>query len=252
MLAAGLVHAAEDRFPRVADAYLVKRDGRLLWAGHENQRLAPASLTKLMTALIILERGHLEEVVVVSRRATRETGTVMRLKAGENLRARELLAALVVRSANDACQALADHVSKDFVGMMNVRAIALGLKNTRFTNACGHDAAGHYSSAADLARLAEQVARHEEFMRLARLDRVRIATVDGGRRFELANTNALIGRYDGAIGMKTGSTSRAGHCLIALAERRGERVLLVMLNARNRWWNAHWLLDQAFETRASM
>lgn len=230
----------------------MKRDGRLLWAAHQDQRLPPASLTKLMTALLVLERGRLDEVVVVSRRAPRETGTVMGLRAGENLRARELLAALVVRSANDACRALADHVSKDFVGLMNQRAGALGLRNTRFANPCGHDGEGHYSSASDLARLAEQVAQHEEFLRLARLDRVRIATLDGRRKFDLANTNALIGRYEGAIGMKTGVTSRAGHCLIALAERRGERVLLVMLNARNRWWNAHWMLDQAFEARAGM
>ena len=230
----------------------MKRDGRLLWAGNEEQRLPPASLTKLMTALIVMERGSLEQVVVVSRRATRETGARMGLRAGENLRIRELLAALVVRSANDACQALADHVSKDFVGLMNQRAAALGLKNTRFVNACGHDAKGHYSTAADLARLADEVSKHEEYLRLSRLPRVRVATVDGGRRFMLFNTNALIGRYDGAIGLKTGNTSRAGNCLVALAERDRVRVVLVMLNSPNRWWTAAGLLDRAFEAPAPM
>jgi D-alanyl-D-alanine carboxypeptidase (penicillin-binding protein 5/6) len=85
-------------------------------------------------------------------------------------------------------------------------------------------------------------------MRLARLPRIRIASADGSRRFELANTNALIGRYEGAIGIKTGSTSRAGHCLVALAEKNGVRVLIVMLNSPNRWWNAVGLLDRAFQT----
>jgi D-alanyl-D-alanine carboxypeptidase (penicillin-binding protein 5/6) len=246
LAAACLAEAAEDRFPRVAGAYIVKRDGRVLWAAREEQRLAPASLTKLMTALLVLERGHLEEVVVVSRRATAETGSTMGLKPGDNVRERELLAAMVVRSANDACQALADHVSKDFVGLMNRRAAAMGLKNTRFVNACGHDGPGHYSTAADLARLAEQVTQHEEFRRLAKLDRVRIATVDGRRRFQLVNTNTLVGRYDGVIGIKTGSTSRAGNCLIALAERNGVTVLVVMLNSPNRWRAAPDLLDSAF------
>lgn len=227
----------------------MKRDGRLLWAGAADERLPPASLTKLMTSLIAMERGSLEEIVVVSRGASRETGTRIGLKAGENLRMRDLLAAMVMRSANDACRALADHLGKTtagFVAQMNQRAANLGMRDTRFLDPCGHDREGQYSTAADLARLAERVMQHAEYMRLARLSRARIASVDGSRKFALHNTNALIGRYDGAIGLKTGFTGRAGNCLVALAERDGVRVLAVLLNAPNRWWNAAGLLDRAF------
>jgi len=250
VLAACLAHAAEDRFPKVAEAYLVKRDDRLLWAGGVDARLPPASLSKMMTALLALERGRLDEVVTVGRGALQATGTRIGLRPGEKLRARDLLAATVVRSANDACLALADHVGKTtagFVAIMNRRAASMGMANTHFADPCGHDRDGQYSTASDLLRLAEQVMRHEEYLRLARIASMTIST-DGGRIFQIHNTNALIGRYSGAIGLKTGYTERAGNCLVALAEREGVRVLVVMLNAPNRWWNAVGLLDRAFET----
>ncbi|OGA41889.1 MAG: hypothetical protein A3G28_02710 [Betaproteobacteria bacterium RIFCSPLOWO2_12_FULL_68_19] len=249
LLAAGAARAAGDPYPWIAAAYVVKRDGALLWAGQPEARLAPASLAKLMTALLALERGGLDDPVTVGRGVLQATGTRLGLKPGERLRAGDLLAATVVRSANDACRALAEHLGRttnNFVLKMNGRAAALGLANTHFADPCGHDREGQYSSAADLARLAEQVMRHEEYLRLARMERLTIRALDGGRRFALRNTNALIGRYPGAIGLKTGYTEAAGNCLVALAERDGVRVLAVLLNAPNRWWNAVGLLDRAF------
>ena len=227
----------------------MKRDGQLLWAGRPHARLAPASLTKLMTALLVLEGGHLEDTVTVSRAAARETGTRLGLRAGQQLVARDLLAAMVVRSANDACRALADHAGPDFAARMNRRAEALGLADTHFVEPCGHDRPGQYSSAADMARLAEEALRHDEFASLARTRSGTIATLDGRHRFRFASTNALLGRYPGALGIKTGSTDAAGHCIVALAERSGVRVLLVLLHARDRWWNAAGLLDRAFEAK---
>jgi D-alanyl-D-alanine carboxypeptidase (penicillin-binding protein 5/6) len=132
VLAACLAHAAEDRFPKVAEAYLVKRDDRLLWAGGADTRLPLASLAKMMTALLALERGRLDEVVTVGRGALQATGTRIGLRPGEKLRARHLLAATVVRSANDACRALADHVGETtagFVAIMNRRAASMGMAN---------------------------------------------------------------------------------------------------------------------------
>jgi D-alanyl-D-alanine carboxypeptidase (penicillin-binding protein 5/6) len=198
-----------------------------------------------MTSLLVLERGRLDEIVSVSPAAARAGGARMGLKAGERFAARDLHAAMVVRSANDACRALADHVAADFVALMNARAAALGLAGTRYADPCGHDRDGQHTTAADVARLAEAVMAQPEYLRLARLPRVRVASA-AGRKFELATTNALIGRYAGAIGLKTGYTSAAGHCLVALAERDGTRVLVVMLNSPNRWWNAVGLLDRAF------
>lgn len=251
-LAAGTARAVEDPYPWIASAYLVKRDGVILWAGQEQARLAPASLAKLMTALLALERGKLDQPVTVGRGVLQATGTRIGLKPGEQLRAGDLLAATVVRSANDACRALAEHLGpsvRAFVVKMNQRAAALGLANTHFADPCGHDREGQYSSAADLARLAEEVMRHDEYLRLARLEKVSFKTLDGGRGFALRNTNALLGRYPGAIGLKTGHTEGAGNCLVALAERDGVRVLAVLLNAPNRWWNAAGLLDRAFAAR---
>ncbi len=241
------MRAAEDRFPRVADAYLVKRDGVVIWAGHEQLRMAPASLTKMMSALVTLESGQLDDVVTVSRAASRETGSRIGLKAGQQLRVGSLLAAMVVRSANDACRAIADHFGVTFVTRMNRRAIAMGLRDTQFVDPCGHDKPGQYSTAVGLARLAEHAMQQPEFARLARTERITIATIDGKKKFSFTTTNALLGRYDGAIGVKTGTTGRAGNCVIALAERNGVRVLVVLLNARNRWWNVHGILDRAFE-----
>src|SRR6266581_3046231 len=242
-LAAGAV-CADDRagnpYPWIASAYVVKRDGALLWAGQPDARLPPASLAKLMTALLALERGALEAPVTVGRGVLQATGTRIGLKPGEKLRAGDLLAATVVRSANDACRALAEHLGKtvaNFVLGMNQRAAALGLANTHFADPCGHDREGQYASAADLMVLAEQVMRHDEYLRLARLERLTVRTLDRSRSFALRNTNALIGRYPGAIGLKTGYTEGAGNCLVALAERDGVRVLAVLLNAPNRWWN---------------
>lgn len=237
----------EDRYPRVAQAYLVKRDGLVIWAGNAQAHLSPASLTKMMSALVTLESGRLDEIVTVSRAASREPGSRIGLKAGDQLVARDLLAAMIVRSANDACRALADHAGVTFVARMNQRAAALGLRDTQFVDPCGHDRPGQYSTAADLARLAEQVMQQPEFARLARSERITIATVSGRRKFHFTTTNALLGRYEGAIGVKTGSTGRAGNCLVAIVERDGVRVVLVLLNAKNRWWNAVGLLDRAFE-----
>jgi len=230
----------------------VKRDGRVLWAANANERLAPASLTKMMTALVLLESNRLDDIVTVSRAAAREKGSRIGLHAGDQLLARDLLAAMVVHSANDACRAVADHIGVTMVARMNQRAASLGLRDTQFADPCGWDKPGHYSSAADLARLAEQVMQQPEFARLARLASVTIATTNGQRKFHFTNTNALIGRYEGAIGVKTGTTGRAGNCLVALAERNGVRVLVVMLRARNRWWTAVGLLDRAFELRPQL
>jgi len=243
---------AENRFPRVADAYLVKRDGRVLWASGEEERHAPASLTKMMTALLVLEGGKLEDPVVVSRAASRQPGSHIGLRAADQLRARDLLAATIMHSANDACRALADYYGGPiFVARMNQRAIALGLRNTRFVDPCGHDRPGQYTTASDLARLAEQVLQHPEYQHLASIRETTIRTLDGRRSFHLRNTNALVGRYEGTIGVKTGTTGMAGYCVVAAAERNNSRVIVVLLNAPHRWRVAPRLLDQAFGEQAT-
>ncbi|MBI2385869.1 MAG: D-alanyl-D-alanine carboxypeptidase [Elusimicrobia bacterium] len=252
LAAAAPASAARNAFPKAAAAYVVERDGKVLWSGNAGKRVQPASLAKMMTALLVIEEGRLDETVTVSRAAARETGTRLGLREGDRVKARDLLTAAIVRSANDACRALADvrrGTEAKFVAAMNARAEALGLKDTRFANACGHDADGQYSTAADIAALAGQVAKKPEYLAAARLERATVRT-EGGREFTFDNTNALIGRYPGAVGLKTGTTPGAGTCLAALAERDGVRVLMVLLRARDRWWGGDALLDRAFAADA--
>lgn len=233
--------------------YLVKINGQVFRQRNADIRRAPASLTKMMSALVVLERCDPDEVVVVSRSAAHETGSRIGLRRGEKVRVRDLLAAALIASANDACRALADHAcgnQKDFVVQMNARARALDLENTHFTNACGHDSKGLYSNAHDLARLAERAMQLPQFAELVSRRSMRISTVDGKRTYHLRNKNRLIGRYPGAIGVKTGTTPNAGQCLVALAEREERRVLIVIMHSRNRWRAAPALLDAAFAASA--
>jgi D-alanyl-D-alanine carboxypeptidase (penicillin-binding protein 5/6) len=246
---AARVEAAGDPFGNVATAYLVKVDGREVWARNADAPLPPASLTKMMTALLVLERADLRSVVTVSREASRETGTRLGLLPGYRVIVLELLAATLIGSANDACHALAEHVAGSetrFVDLMNARAREMGLSNTRFANACGHDAPEMRSTARDLARLAETAMGNPVFAKMAGLEDGWISTADAEKKFSIRNKNLLIGRYRGAIGVKTGFTGSAGKCLVALAERGGKRVLLVLLNAPDRWWKAEEILDAAF------
>jgi D-alanyl-D-alanine carboxypeptidase (penicillin-binding protein 5/6) len=236
-------------FSKAAKAYLVRVQGKDLWSAGDEQRLPPASLTKLMTALLVLEHYHPDDVVTISKAAAAEPPSKIGLHAGDRLRVADLLAAALIHSANDACHALADWrdgSEAKFVVRMNRRAKQMGLKNTHFANACGLDAPGHYSSARDIAVLADAAMNKPTFARLVRKQQMVVRTVDGRRRFSFRTTNALIGHYPGIMGGKTGFTNRAGPCLVALAERDGVRVLLVLMNSHNRWWNASGMLDLAF------
>jgi len=239
---------AGDPFPRAAASYLLELNGQTLWAHRPTAKLPLASLTKIMTALLVMERGRLEEIVTLSPAASRETGTRIGLRQGEKVRADFLLTAALLMSANDACRALAEHIGghePGFVAMMNRRAKELGMEGTRFSNSSGHDHDGHYSCARDLAILAGTALKHPAFSEQVKLVSANIATLEG-RSFYFENKNELIGRYPGAVGVKTGFTPKAGKCLVALAERAGSKALLVLLNAPNRWWDAEAMLNEAF------
>ena len=241
--------AAPLPFPVAATSYLVQVNDQTRWDSEVTRRLSPASLTKLMTVLLLLEHYEPQHIVTVSAAAARETGTRLGLRAGERLHVQDLLAASLLNSANDACHALADHIAgnqQQFVHLMNQRAKEWGLRDTHFTNACGHDDPEHYSSARDITVLAHKVMNYPVLLELVAMRNLSIASVDGSRQFKLTNRNALIGRYDGAVGMKSGFTPKAGKCLVALARHDGVSVLLVMLQAANRWWDASDILDFAF------
>lgn len=239
--------AGRNQFAR---AYVIEVDGIRRSEQAADLRLPPASLTKMMTGLLAIESGKQDGPVTISARAAAATGSRLGLRPGERMMAGDLLTAMLVSSANDACRAVAEWVAGSeaaFVEKMNRRAAALGLARTRFVNACGHDAEGHLSTASDMARLAWAAMALPEYARRAKMATAAITTVGGGRRFELANHNQLIGRFAGAYGVKSGFTAKAGKCLVAIAERDGHQALLVMLNAPNRWWDADAALDYALK-----
>jgi D-alanyl-D-alanine carboxypeptidase (penicillin-binding protein 5/6) len=229
--------------------YMVElKSGRVLLEKDATRRLPPASLTKLMTALVALEASSLEQVVQVDRRALVHQSS-LKLNAGEQFLLRDLLTAMLVTSANDACEAVAWHVGGDadkFVAMMNERTRTLGLKNTHFANACGFDAPGHYSTAEDLAKLTEQALQVPAISMMVRTVIRDIATVDGTRQVLLRSTNELLLDPD-VTGVKTGYTSKAGRCLIASMFKDGHQLLLVGLNVRDRWEQAPRLLRYGLE-----
>ena len=224
--------------------YMVELEsGRVLLEKNPSRRLPPASLTKIMTALIALESLPLQDVVKIERHAIVHHSSYD-FRPGEEFLLRDLVSAMLMASANDACEAVAWHIGGDhkrFVAMMNERARKLGLKNTHFANACGFDAVGHYSTAADLAKLTEQALQNQLFSAMVRTVMRDIATVNGERHIALYTTNDLL-LNPGITGVKTGYTGKAGRCLIASAMQDGHKLLLVGLNLADQWQQATELL----------
>lgn len=235
-----------------------KSTGQVLYAKNEHQRLEPASVTKVMTLLLTMEaieKGAIgyDDVVTVSAYAASMGGSNVYLAEGEKITVEDLLKAVCVASGNDAAVALAEHVSgvtELFVAEMNNRAKELGMKDTHFVNCHGLPAEGHVTSAADIAIMSrELILNHPDLRRFTTIwmDSLR----DGA--FELANTNKLIRYYDGATGLKTGSTSSAGYCISATAERDGMELIAVVLKgstSQQRFEDAKTMLNYGFSTYA--
>jgi D-alanyl-D-alanine carboxypeptidase (penicillin-binding protein 5/6) len=233
LAAATPAEAAVEPPPSSAHAVLVATGaGKVLYERNAERKLPMASITKLMTAIIVLERRRPGDLMTVRETAAAVGESSVHLRVGEKLSVRDLLAAALIQSANDAAVALAvgtaGNVSK-FVGLMNVKAQRLGLTHTHFVRPDGLDIPGHYSSARDVLKLA-RVAMKKPFVR--RLVAMRRATIAGGR--SLFSWNDLLGRYPGLIGVKTGHTDAAGWCEVAAARRDGVTIYTVVLGSPSR------------------
>lgn len=227
---------------------LEAQTGQVLASHRPHEPQPPASTTKILTALLVLERLRLDDVVVASRRAAlQREGSSIGLEVGEQRTVRELLYALLVKSANDAAVALAEAVDgtvERFVARMNRRALALGARHTHFTNPHGlHDPA-HWTTAYDLALIARAAMRNPTFRQIVRTQVYEYAGLEGPVR--LVNGNRLLGRYPGADGIKTGWTTESGRCLVASATRNGRRLVAVLLNDPQVFQDAARLLDYGF------
>ena len=252
------VHAVELPVEAKAALLMEKETGQVLFAKEEHQRLEPASVTKIMTLLLTMEaisRGELryEDTVTVSKNAASRGGSQVYLSEGEQITVEELLKAVCVSSGNDASVALAEQVSgvtELFVQQMNNRAKELGMVDTCFLNPTGLPAEGHVTSAYDIALMSrELILRHSD---LRRFTTIWMDTIRGGE-FGLSNTNKLIRFYEGATGLKTGSTDAAGYCISATAERSGMELIAVVLGgetSQQRFEDAKTLLNYGFSTYA--
>ncbi len=229
--------------------------GQVLYSFNENEKLYPASVTKIMPLLLFMEaidsgKIKLEDKVTTSPTAAGKGGSQIWLKEGETMTVDELLRATAIGSANDACTALGEHIAGSevgFVKMMNDRARELGMVNTNFVNCSGldDDTVEHLTTAYDIALMSRELLKHE---RIRTYTTVWMDSLRGGET-ELVNTNKLVRFYSGTTGLKTGTTSKAGHCLSASAERDGLHLIAVVMGAENstdRFEGAKAMLDWGF------
>ncbi|WP_295615758.1 D-alanyl-D-alanine carboxypeptidase family protein [uncultured Intestinimonas sp.] len=235
-------------------AVLMEREtGTVLYESHSHDKLEPASVTKIMTLLLVMEAidggtVRLEDVITVSSSAAAMGGSQVYLKEGEQMTVDELLKAVAVVSANDAAVALAEHLAGSeaaFVERMDRRAAELGMKDTNFVNCTGLPAAGHLTSAYDIALMSRALMAHPK---IRDYTTIWMDTIRGGQ-FQLSNTNKLVRFYSGCTGLKTGSTDSALYCLSATAEREGMELIAVVLKSptsQKRFDGARALLDYGF------
>lgn len=222
--------------------------GQILFEKNSNQKKPPASTTKIMTAILALEGGDLQDTVTVSSHAASVGEASLELKAGEMLIMQDLLYGALLESGNDACVALAEHIGgteANFVLLMNQKARLIGADSTNFKNTNGLPAVEHYSTAKDLATMTNYALRNWVFRQIVGTGNIIIESNKITRY--LSNTNRLLWSYYGADGVKTGTTEEAGCCLVASAARDGRKLISVVLNSDNRWKDSILLLDYGFD-----
>ncbi|MGE5554167.1 MAG: D-alanyl-D-alanine carboxypeptidase family protein [Betaproteobacteria bacterium] len=224
--------------------------GTVLFAKNEHERRGPASTTKILTAILALERGDLREQVTIGRRPALAGGSSIGLRPGQVLTLRQLLYGLMMESGNDAAVAIAEHLAgseERFVQQMNLRAQQLGCWNSVFADPHGLSRTweGHYTTAFDLALLARRGLAIPEFAAVVR-SRVKVVGEGDLPTWHFRNTNRLLWSFGGADGVKTGTTSEAGYCLVASANREGFRLIAVVLNSADRWRDAAELLEYGY------
>ena len=255
------VRAAELDLPAPSYVLMERSTGEVLLEHNAHERLRPASVTKVMTLLLIMEalddgRISWDDMVQTSAAAAAKGGSQIYLEENEQLPLEEMLKSIVVSSANDCACAMAEHIAGSeaaFVEMMNARAEQLGMTDTHFVNCTGLDdepeAAEHLTTAYDIALMSRALLGHEA---IKKYTTIWMDTVRDGQ-FGLSNTNKLVRFYDGTTGLKTGYTSAAGHCLSASAERNGMELIAVVLHcasSTDRFESAKALLNYGFSNYA--
>ncbi len=230
---------AEELAPNVKSAILLETStGKVLYEKNADEKLAPASMTKIMSMLLIMEaidhhQISFDDEVIISNQASSMGGSQIFLQTGEKYKVSELLKGIAVASGNDAVVAMAEKVSGSvsaFVDAMNQKAKALGLQNTHFDNPHGLESENHYTTARDMAIMAQELLKHEKILEYTSIYEDYLKKPDGSSVW-LVNTNRLVRFYEGVDGLKTGFTNQAGYCITTTAKRNSMRLLSVVMNA---------------------
>ena len=218
-----------------------------LYEKNPNQRVFPASTTKMMTAIIALEQYPMDQVLTVGK--TIVDGNIIMLEPGEQLTAENVLYGLLVGSGNDAALVLAENYPQGVIGFveaMNKKAKELSLYDTHFTNPMGYDQEGHYSTADDLSRLASYAMKNQEIAKIVSTSEYTVTDVTGDKIHKLKNTNELVGQVDGVRGVKTGWTENAGECLVSYVEKNNRKIISTILGSNDRFGETKSIIDWAF------
>lgn len=221
--------------------------GVYLFKRNAEELLAPASITKIMTALIALDSYELDDIVIVNKLVN--NGQTMGLVAGEKITVENLLLGALIHSGNDAAYALADYYPggvEKFIEAMNKKATSLHLDNTHFTNPVGFDDAEHRTTPMDLSRLASLALSNKTIAKMVAIPQITISDVTHTYFHSLKNVNDLLGKIPGVGGIKTGWTEEAGENLVTLVERNGHRVIIVILKSADRFGETSMLIDWIF------
>ncbi|WP_229753436.1 D-alanyl-D-alanine carboxypeptidase family protein [Paenibacillus segetis] len=232
-----------------ASALIDVTSGRILYSSRGDDELPIASLTKIMTAIVAIEHGKLDDMVTVSKNAFAKEGSSIYLQLGEEMSLRNMLYGLMLRSGNDAATAIAEHVGgseEGFVHLMNEKARLIGLEHTHFQNPHGLDAKAHYSSANDLATLTAYALHNLEFKEIVSTKSKKAPNPNDPWDYKWDNKNKMLRFYEGADGVKTGFTKIARRCLVSSATRGGQQLVVVTLNDGDDWNDHRVLLDYGF------
>lgn len=242
------VYGVEEPYVSADAAILMDaRTGQILYARNPHKKRPPASTTKIMTALLALELGNPDDIVTVSPNAARVEGSSIYLSAGEKFKFADLVTGALIKSGNDACEAIAEHISgsvEKFAELMNKKALLIGARNTNFVNPHGLPAKEHYTTAYDLGLIAVHALRNAKF---AEIVSTREKMIAGSWNRQLTNTNELLWRYHWADGVKTGTTSEAGQCLVSSASKDSRRLVAVVLKSYDRYGDSLKLLEYGFD-----
>lgn len=239
-----LIPSIDATISAVAAIIVEASSGAVLAAKNPDQRLMPASTTKMMTAYVALKAFSPEEIITITR-AQDAIGKSTKFTIGEQYKVSEMLKATLINSGNDAALSLADHFPtgyQAFVDQMNLQGLKWGLKNTHFTNVSGVEEAGHYSSARDLAIIARHFMQIPELREIVGSSSATITSIDGKYTHRFQNTNELLDEIPRIIGIKTGWTDNSGECLVTYIDLDND-LILVVLNSKNRFDDTRTLID---------